>query len=125
MRKPRINSRDLKDFRRDLRNHATSAEAFLWTHLKGKKLAGRKFRRQQSINRFIVDFYCPSEKLVIELDGAYHLEFSKSLKDKERDAYLTSAGFKVLRFENKQVFENLNGLLEEIKASFGEQVNQK
>jgi len=62
----------LKDTRKYLRNNLTEAESLLWEVLKGKKLAGRKFRRQHSIGYYIVDFYCPSEKLIIELDGQHH-----------------------------------------------------
>ena len=79
------NRKYLKDNRKALRNNLTSAEATLWNHLKQKQLQGRKFRRQHSILNYIVDFYCPKEKLIIELDGANHLNFAQSLKDKERD----------------------------------------
>jgi len=65
----------LKYFRRKLRSKMTPAEAKLWTYLKGKQLEGKKFRRQHSVSRYILDFYCPSSKLAIELDGPY----SKSL----------------------------------------------
>jgi very-short-patch-repair endonuclease len=64
-----INHPNRKEYRRRLRNNLTPAEATLWLALKNKQLAGRRFKRQVSINHYIVDFYCPSEKLVIELDG--------------------------------------------------------
>ncbi len=71
--KEQINNRpELKVFRKALRNNSTAAEATLWKMIKGKKLKGRKFRRQFSVEKFILDFYCPSEKLAIELDGAGH-----------------------------------------------------
>jgi very-short-patch-repair endonuclease len=65
-----FNRKNTKAFRSSLRNRSTSAEAALWNILKSKNLDGRKFRRQYSIDKYIVDFICPSEKLIIELDGA-------------------------------------------------------
>lgn len=64
----------LKDRRKELRNNLTIAEASLWKYLKGRRMHGLKFRRQHSIGPFIVDFYCPEEKLIIELDGEVHEE---------------------------------------------------
>ncbi len=112
------NKKHLKEYRNELRNNATSAEAVLWIYLKNKKLDGRKFRRQHSINHFIVDFYCPKEKIIIELDGAYHLEFMQEQIDYERNQQLESLGFKVLRFENKFVFEDIHMVLTAIKEAF-------
>jgi very-short-patch-repair endonuclease len=70
-----INRKSLKVFRSVLRNSSTSAEVAFWVMLKSKKLEGRKFRRQYSIGRYIVDFCCPSEKLIIKLDGNPHGEY--------------------------------------------------
>ena len=112
------NRKYLEAKRKSLRNNSTSAEATLWKSLKSKQLAQRKFRRQHSIENFIVDFYCPSEKLIIELDGAIHLNISNQNRDYERDLRLKELGFTVLRFENKMVFENLEYLLKEIINEF-------
>ena len=112
------NRKYLVERRKELRNNSTSAEAALWKSLQRNQLEGRKFRRQHSIDNYIVDFYCPSEKLIIELDGAVHLDFVNSNYDYEREQKLKSLGFKVLRFENKVVFENLESLLNKIKLSF-------
>jgi len=112
------NLKILKPQRRYLRNNSTSAEATLWNHLKGGHLEGRKFRRQHSILYYILDFCCPSEKLNIELDGQQHYEGSGPEQDKIRDEYLKSLDIRTLRFENKHVFENLEAVLKEIKASF-------
>jgi len=109
----------LKTFRKQLRNNLTPAEAKLWTCLKGKQLDGRKFRRQFSVANYILDFYCPSEKLAIELDGQGHFEATQAQYDYERDLFLQHFGIKVLRFENKVVWNNLEGLLEEVKRNFG------
>lgn len=112
------NRKYLLERRKELRNNATSAEAILWKHLQGRKLDCRKFRSQHSIENYIVDFYCAFEKLIIELDGAVHLDLVIQNYDYERQQKLESLGFKVLRFENKDVFENLEGLINEIKLSF-------
>lgn len=109
----------LKTFRKKLRNNSTAAEAKLWSALKGKQLEGRKFRRQFSVANYILDFYCPAENLAIELDGQGHFEASQVEYDYERDQFLIHCGIKVLRFENKWVWNNLEGLLEEVKSNFG------
>jgi len=97
---------------------STSAEATLWGILKSKKLDGRKFRRQHGISNFIVDFCCPSEKLVIEIDGDQHGDYEQIEKDKMRDKYLEGLGFTVLRFENKFVFQDQDYITEEIRKIF-------
>jgi very-short-patch-repair endonuclease len=108
----------LKDTRKFLRRNLTEAECVLWSVLKGKKLDGRKFRRQHSIGYYIADFYCPSEKLIIELDGNHHFSPEGIEKDRERDEYLKELGIKVLRFENKEVLNNLSEVLKGIKSHF-------
>jgi very-short-patch-repair endonuclease len=100
-----FNRKGLKFFRTSLRNKSTSAEVTLWGMLKSRKLEGRKFRRQYSIGSYIVDFCCPAEKLVIELDGNPHGEYHKIEEDTKRDEYLESLGFSILRFENRLVFQ--------------------
>lgn len=109
----------LKTFRKTLRNNLTPAEAKLWTMLQSKQLEGRKFRRQHSVANYILDFYCPSEKLAIELDGQGHFEATQAEYDYERDLFLQHCGIKVLRFENKWVWNNPEGLLENVKSNFG------
>jgi very-short-patch-repair endonuclease len=108
----------LKETRKDLRNSLTSAEATLWNQLKGRQLKGRKFQRQHSIGHYIVDFYCPQEKLVIELDGAYHFDSVGFESDQVRDEYLRGLKIKVLRIENEDVFWNIEYVLEMISAEF-------
>jgi len=109
----------LKDQRKELRNNLTPAEATLWKILKSSGLNNRKFRRQHSIENFIVDFYCPSEKLIIELDGQVHNDPVQSLYDAERDKRLCELGYKVLRFENRLVFVNPVAVMDEIVRHFG------
>lgn len=118
MKKNIHNYKHLETRRNELRKNLTPAEATLWTHLQKKQLKGRKFRRQHSIENFIVDFYCASEKLIIELDGAIHLDFAQQNYDFERTQKLEELGFKVIRFENKLVFEDISLVLEEISRHF-------
>ena len=106
----------LKQYRKSLRNKATPAEAFLWNYLKKSQLEGRKFRRQHSIDNYIVDFFCFEESLAVELDGEIHN--TQLEEDKLRDAYLLSKGIKVIRFENRFVFEHLEQVLDDIKSNF-------
>jgi len=106
----------LKSRRQELRSALTPAEIRLWQALKGKQLAGRKFRRQHSMGRYVVDFFCPAEKLAVELDGASHDSAAANRRDEGRDAFLSSLGIEVLRFENRHVMENLEGVLAEISA---------
>jgi len=113
-----FNRKVLKSFRAALRNRSTSAEIALWEMLKSKKLDGRKFRRQYSIGSYIVDFCCPSEKLIIELDGDPHGEYYKIEEDKKRDKYLGTLGFTVLRFENRFVFQEPEYVRNEIRKAF-------
>ena len=103
----------------------TEAEGCLWEALKDKKLEGRKFRRQHSIGYYIADFYCPSEKLIIELDGQHHYTLEGKEKDIERDTHLALLQLKVLRFENKEVLENLNEVLKKIKLNLYNDAPQK
>ncbi|MFG6685132.1 endonuclease domain-containing protein [Mariniflexile sp. HNIBRBA6329] len=112
------NLKYLEERRKELRKRLTSAEATLWKQLQKSQLNGRKFRRQHSIKNYIVDFYCPSEKLIIELDGAYHFDFAQQQYDLERTTQLETLGFKVIRFENKLIFENLPEVLNEIVNNF-------
>ena len=110
------NRPDRLDLRRALRHNLTPAEATLWRALQGSKLSGFKFRRQQSIGPYIVDFYCPAARLVIELDGAAHFTATGSANDDERTAFLSANGLHVLRFENQQVWGPFDTVLATILA---------
>jgi very-short-patch-repair endonuclease len=111
------NRKYLKKTRKDLRNNSTPAEAILWNALKCKKICNKKFRRQHSILDFVVDFYCPSDKLIIEVDGGAHDDIMTELSDFERDNKLTELGFLIIRFSNDEVYNNLEWVLEEIKEN--------
>ena len=95
----------LTEFRKDLRKNLTPAEAAFWKMVKSSKFEGRKFVRQHSVGNYILDFYCPSEKLAVELDGARHFSGAGAAEDRERTEYLDSKGIRVVRFENRDVFE--------------------
>jgi len=114
----RSNKNYLKPFRKELRNKSTSAEAELWNHLKHKQLGGRKFRRQHSINNYIFDFYCSTEKLIIELDGESHGDYHRTYEDQDRDLALQKMGYNILRFHNRQIFEDIEWVKDEIRKSF-------
>jgi very-short-patch-repair endonuclease len=115
------NLKYLKPYRKELRSKLTAAEATLWTLLKSKQLEGRKFRRQHSVGNYILDFYCPFERLCVELDGAHHFTEEGMKYDEERTAYLNSVSIHVVRFENKLVFDDPQGVLDEIKRNFKRQ----
>ena len=87
--------------------------------LKNSRLDGRKFRRQHSFSGYILDFYCSSEKLGIELDGEVHFNERAAEYDYERRLFLKYFGIRILRFENKYVFENPDAVMELIRESFG------
>ena len=120
MKKNIHNYKYLEIRRKELRKKLTPAEAALWKHLQKRQLKGRKFRRQHSIENFIVDFYCASEKLIIELDGAIHLNFAQHNYDLERTERLEELGFNLIRFENKLIFEDVSWVLDEISSHFKE-----
>ncbi|MBF9236555.1 endonuclease domain-containing protein [Hymenobacter sp. BT683] len=107
-----------KEARRTLRNNLTSAEAALWNRLKSGQVGGRKFRRQHSVGEFILDFYCPQEKLAVELDGAGHFTVSGNLHDAARTEYLNAVGIRVIRFENKLIWSALDSVVHSIESSF-------
>jgi very-short-patch-repair endonuclease len=108
------NRKHLEPFRKKLRNNSTSAEATLWNHLKQKQL-GKKFRRQHSAGNYILDFYCASDRVAIELDGAGHFTEEGVKRDARRTEYLNSLNIKILRFENRRVFEDIGNVLGEIR----------
>ena len=95
-----------------LRQSQTDAEGLLWHYLRRKQLDGYKFRRQQPIGPYIVDFACMSRKLVIELDGGQHAE--RHAYDETRDDYLRGKGYRILRFWNNEVFQNCMDVLEAV-----------
>ena len=116
---PKHNAPELKPRRRELRRSLTPAEALLWHHLQRSKLQGRKFRRQHSVGPYVLDFYCPSERLAIALDGAVHDQELANRRDVLRTTYLAATGVRVIRIENEAVVRNPEGVLASITRCFG------
>jgi len=100
-----------KVYSRNMRNAPTQSESILWSYLRRKQL-GVRFHRQSIIRGWIVDFYCPSSGLVVELDGA---QFHDKVKDEHRDAVMQGIGLTVLRFPSSRVFTDINGVLDDIR----------
>jgi len=99
---------------RKLRRDQTPHESKLWYNLRSRNLQGLKFRRQYKIGPYVVDFFCPSKKLVIELDGGHHVEGEVSLRDQKEQKYVESQGYHMLRFWNSDVDSSLEDILNEI-----------
>lgn len=99
---------------KQLRTAQTPWEAKLWRHLRGGRLGGLKFKRQVPIGPYIADFCCHPAKLIIELDGGQHSETAVEAKDKAKAEYFRREGYRVLRFWNNEVENNLDGVLETI-----------
>jgi len=106
----------LRQRRRELRSSRTPAEALLWKNLQRSQIDTTKFRRQHSIGPYIVDFYCPSSRLAVELDGQRRFDSTRSNYDMKRMRFLEQKGIRVLRFENRQVFESLDQVPGTIQA---------
>jgi very-short-patch-repair endonuclease len=100
--------------KRKLRSNMTGPEARLWSRLKARQLQGLKFRRQHGIGPYIVDFYCPEQSLVIEVDGESHADADQIVKDKQREAYMQSLGLRVIRYINDDIVKNLDGVLDDL-----------
>ena len=96
-----------------LRRDATNAEKMIWHILRNRQLAGAKFRRQATLGRYVVDFLCVEAKLVVELDGGQH----DAETDAQRTRWLEAQGYRVMRFWNNDVIENLEGVADTIRAS--------
>lgn len=104
---------------RGLRQRATPSEALLWQALRNKQLGGRRFRRQQPIGPFVVDFFCAAEQLVVEVDGPIHDRQGEA--DAERQQILEALGYRVLRLSAELVETDLAATLRRIEAAFGSQ----
>ena len=99
-------------FAKNLRKNVTDTEKYLWKFLRGNQLEGFKFRRQQPIGKYIIDFVNLERKIIIELDGGQDLE---NKEDQLRDRWLEEQGYEVLRFWDNEVFMNIEGVLEFIR----------
>jgi len=110
-----FNKTEYTDVRKKLRNSMTKSEVVLWRRLKDSKL-GYKFRRQHGIGTYIVDFYCPAVKLVIEVDGITHDDAFVGIRDTEREVYLKSLGLRVVRFLSRDVLWRIDEVVATIFA---------
>ncbi|MBI4686156.1 MAG: DUF559 domain-containing protein [Nitrospirae bacterium] len=108
-----FNREEEKIKRRILRSNMPLAEVLLWSKLKSKQV-GYKFRRQYSIGKFVIDFYCPQLKLAIEIDGESHYREMSSRRDRTRQTTIESFEISFLRFTNQEVYENIDGVLQKI-----------
>ncbi len=106
-----------KEKGRFLRRSMPRAEVILWSKLKGKQVLGHKFRRQYSVGSYLLDFYCPALKLAIEIDGDSHFGEGSAEYDSQRQAFIESFSITFLRFTNKEVVNNLDGVLERIRRT--------
>jgi very-short-patch-repair endonuclease len=107
----------IRDHARELRHNATPPEQLLWSVLRGRRLGGLKFRRQEPIGQFIVDFCCRDRMLIVELDGSSHED--KLAADAERSKYLVGQGFRVLRVLNNDVMQELDAVARYIVKETG------
>ena len=104
----------MKILARNLRENMTDAERLIWSKLRMKQLKNCQFYRQKVIGNYIVDFYCPKAKLVVEVDGGQHYMDEGKKKDEKRDSYIKKLGLKVLRFSDRDVLKNINSVSEEV-----------
>ncbi|MCX5513020.1 hypothetical protein C3941_01930 [Kaistia algarum] len=100
----------LRGFARSMRKKMTEPEFRLWSEIRDQKLEGLKFRRQVPIGPFIVDFFCPAHRVIVEIDGGQHFEDETIAADLRRTAWLQTQGYRVLRFTNVDVVSNLEGV---------------
>lgn len=101
-----------------LRTRQTDAELRLWYHLRGRRFMNLKFRRQVPLGRYIVDFLCTEHRLIVEVDGGQHNEHPQ--RDQQRDRWLAEQGYRVVRFWNHQVMQELDAVLERLRTAAGE-----
>ena len=113
---------NLKQLSRQLRENMTDAERRLWANIRRKQLKGCQFYRQKPIGDYIVDFFCPRAKLVIEVDGSQHFSGEMTEYDRIRDAYMNNLGLKVLRFTNAEVLNCIEGVVESIEREMPEEI---
>ena len=101
-----------------MRYEPTPAEKALWDRLRDRQVSGCKFRRQQAIDRFVVDFYCAERKLILEVDGPIHQ--TQQAQDVERQGYLETLGLRVIRFTNDEILNDMNGVIERLSKALKE-----
>ena len=106
-------SHNLKHKKR-LRYEMTPPERYLWKYLRSRQIHGLKFRCQHGIGPYIVDFYCPEKAVAIEIDGDTHTEEGQKIKDKQKEEYFSALNIRLIRYTNRDVLQNLEGVIEDM-----------
>ena len=114
------NKKNEKDKRRKLRQSSTYAEKIVWMNLRNRQMAGYKFKRQYSVDKYVIDFYCPELKFAIEVDGISHHSTAKKIYDKKRQKYLESFGIKFIRITDEELSGNSNKAFDRIENAMKE-----
>ncbi|HWR21569.1 MAG TPA: endonuclease domain-containing protein [Verrucomicrobiae bacterium] len=114
----------LKQKARSLRTAMTDCEGIIWSRLRRKQVLGVQFYRQKPLGHYIVDFYAPKAKLVVEVDGSHHATAEHMTKDGKRDADLAGRGIRVLRFNDLQVLQEIEAVMQEVFQAIAEQVER-
>ena len=112
-----FNKNNIKPLRQTLRKNMPLPEVIIWRRIKSKQLFGLKFRRQYSVGKYIVDFYCPEKKLAIEIDGDTHYNEQAKRYDSKREIFIANFGIKTFRFTNLEIAKNIDGVLKKIVES--------
>ena len=114
-----------KQSRRALRKDMPRAEVLLWSKLRDRQLSGLKLRRQYSVGPYVIDYYCPAARLAVEVDGDSHFGKEAERRDARRQAYVESFGIRFVRCTNLDVYENIEGVLQEIERVGAQRVRSK
>jgi very-short-patch-repair endonuclease len=115
----------LKTNARTLRKNMTDSELKLWSRIRRKQMFGLQFYRQRPIGNYIVDFYCPRAELVLEVDGSRHMNESVIKKDNHRSGYLKQQGIEVLRFDNLQILNQLDAVIEKVYQTIAPRISHQ
>ena|SRR3989338_5262248 len=115
IRGPKSGFRKTIPYRRKLRRDLTPAEKLFWSKVSNRQFYNLKFRKQHGVANYIVDFYCPEKKLIIEIDGDTHASEKDIENDKKRDKYIASLGYVIIRYHNQDVRKNIEGVFEDLK----------
>ena len=115
---------DQKEKRRILRNNMPNAEKLIWEKLRRRQIKNKRFLRQYSVGKYVIDFFCPEIKLAIEVDGDTHITDEEIEYDKYRQIEVENLGIKFLRFKNDEIFENIANVIKKIEITIEEMLNQ-
>ena len=110
---------------RTLRKNMTDSELKLWSRIRRKQMHGLQFYRQRAVGDYIVDFYCPQAQLVLEVDGSQYINKRRMISDQYRDSYLKQQGVTVLRFDNLQVLNQLDAVIEKIYWAIASRISRR